>query len=166
MINQDNAYEIKQLKEQVAALVNEVKSLSSKVNPNDEMWDDQDMINYWKVSKRTLATWRKEGIIGYVQVANKIWYPRQAKEQFIAKYLIIPDAKYLVQVHKLDAVQLVKSVEQVSTPEEVAKMENIDVEVVYRWLNHKGYSCLEIDSQLFITKYQVEEFLNRENENK
>lgn len=165
MISYDSAYEIKQLKQQVAELVIEVKTLSSKVNPNDEIWDDQDMIKYWKVSKRLLSTWRKVGIIEYVQVGNKIWYPREARSKFIEKYSVKSEEKYPVNVQKLDVVPFVKSVEQVSTPEEVAQLENIDVDEVYQWLNLKGYSCPEIDSQLFMTKYQVEEFLNRRNEN-
>ncbi len=82
--------EIKQLKETVAILNELIIRKFELIDPKSEMWDDQDMIQNWKVSKRTLATWRKEGIIGYVQVGNKIWYPREAREAFIKKHSVNP----------------------------------------------------------------------------
>jgi|GEM_PF-1863140 len=161
MTNNDSAYEIKQLKEQVVELVKEVRSLSAMVNPNNEMWDDQDMVKYWKVSKRTLATWRKEGTIDFVQVGNKIWYPRQAREKFIERY-IVPAEHYPVKVEKLDVVEMAKS-ERLTTVEDVSQLCNTTVEEVYRWVNQKGYTCFANESIVFLDKYQVEEFCNREN---
>ena len=76
------------MKEAISVLVDEVKSLSSKVNPKNEMWTDHDMFLNWGLSKRLLADWRKEGIISHVQYKNKIWYPREAREEFIAKYMV------------------------------------------------------------------------------
>lgn len=44
------------------------------------------MIRNWKVSERTLATWRSNDLIGFVQVGSKIWYPRNARDLFLCKY--------------------------------------------------------------------------------
>ena len=88
MDNTDFAYELKQLKQTVAAQNELFQNLPALANPKDEMWDDQDMIQNWKVSKRLLADWRKEGIISYVQYKNKIWYPYEARMKFIAKYMV------------------------------------------------------------------------------
>jgi predicted site-specific integrase-resolvase len=40
------------------------------------------------VSERTLADWRRKGLISYVQVSGKIWYPKEAREEFIRRNLI------------------------------------------------------------------------------
>lgn len=87
MVNIDIAFEIKELKQAIVTQNKLLQSLLSLVDPKDDMWDDQDMVTNWKVSKRTLASWRAKGIIGYVQVGNKIWYPREARDAFVAKYI-------------------------------------------------------------------------------
>ena len=161
MTNSDYSYEIKQLKEQVAELVKEVKSLSTKVNSNDEMWTDLEMWQHYGLSKRLLADWRKEGVISYVQYKNKIWYPKSARTQFIEKY-VVPAVENPVKIEKLDVVEMAKA-ERLTTAEEVAQMCNVTVEEVYRWINQKRYTCFTIESRVFLDKYQVEEFCNREN---
>lgn len=88
MVNGDLAFEIRQLKQTVQSQNELSQKLLSLVNPNDEMWDDQDMIKYWKVSKRTIAAWRADDVISYTQYKNKIWYPREAREAFIATYTV------------------------------------------------------------------------------
>ena len=88
MINGDVMFELKELKQTVNAQYKLIQSMFSMVNPKNDMWDDQDMIQNWNVSKRTLADWRKQGIISYVQVGHKIWYPREARELFITKNLV------------------------------------------------------------------------------
>ena len=87
MQNSDQAFEMRRLREEVTSQNKLIQQLFDLVHPAKEMWDDQDMIQNWKVSKRTLASWRAEGKIAYVQVGNKIWYPREARERFIASNL-------------------------------------------------------------------------------
>lgn len=53
------------------------------VKPDEDLWDNADVIKNWKVSERTLADWRKKGLISYVQVQSKIWYPKEARESFL-----------------------------------------------------------------------------------
>jgi hypothetical protein len=66
--------------ESVASLLNEMKDRLSYEN---NLWDNPDMIKYWKVSARTLADWRGKGLIGYTQVGGKIWYSVEDREQFL-----------------------------------------------------------------------------------
>lgn len=40
------------------------------------------------MSERTLATWRSKVLIGYVQIGGKIWYPREARKEFLSNHLI------------------------------------------------------------------------------
>lgn len=65
-----------------------LENVLSKVNPEEVPWDNSDIIRNWKVSERTLSDWRKKGLIAYVQVQGKIWYPRSSREAFMNKYSI------------------------------------------------------------------------------
>jgi hypothetical protein len=83
----DISFRLKQFAGILKGVVKEVGELRREIGVN-EMWDNADMIRNWKVSSRTLATWRAEGLIGYVQVGGKIWYPREVRELFLSRNLI------------------------------------------------------------------------------
>lgn len=83
MINFDTAFEKKQYNLILKAILKELNLLSTMVNPKDELWRVQDMESNWGVSVRLQANWRRDGVIDYVQIGNKIWYPREAREAFI-----------------------------------------------------------------------------------
>lgn len=57
------------------------------VNPNEDLWDNADIIRNWKVSERTVATWRQNGLMSFIKVNGKIWYPKKAREEFLQKHL-------------------------------------------------------------------------------
>lgn len=86
MNNIDLGYRLKELVVEVKGLTVEVQRLAEKSNA-DELYDNADMIRNWKVSARTLATWRAEGLIGFVQLGSKIWYPKEVREEFLLKNL-------------------------------------------------------------------------------
>jgi hypothetical protein len=65
-----------------------LEKVLSSVRPEDVLWDNSDILRNWKVSERTLADWRKKGMISYVQVQNKIWYPKESRENFIKNHLV------------------------------------------------------------------------------
>lgn len=88
MINFDTAFEKKQYNLILSAVLEELKLLSTMVNPKDELWRVQDMETNWGVSVRLQSDWRRDGVIDYVQYGNKIWYPREAREAFIAKNIV------------------------------------------------------------------------------
>ncbi|GET20684.1 hypothetical protein [Prolixibacter denitrificans] len=85
MKSNDLAFELKQLKQTVKQLGDEIKTLKQK-QLDDEMWDSSDVIRHWKISPRTLASWRAEKKIRYVQVGNKIWYPQEARKAFLDQH--------------------------------------------------------------------------------
>lgn len=60
----------------------------SSIKPDEDLWDNADIIKNWKVSERTLADWRKKGLISYIQVQSKIWYPRTARESFLKDHFV------------------------------------------------------------------------------
>lgn len=82
MTNVDISYRLKEFSGEMKRMADQLKELNKKV-VDQELWDNEDMKRFWKVSTRTLATWRADGIIGFVQVGNKIWYPREARELFL-----------------------------------------------------------------------------------
>ena len=66
----------------------QLTDLISVVKPENDLWDNSDMKLNWKVSDRTLAEWRSRGIIGFVKVNGKIWYPKKAREELISQNFI------------------------------------------------------------------------------
>ncbi len=76
-------YDFSELKD----LLNEVKN---ELKPEQELWDNSDIIRNWNVSARTLADWRAKGLIGFVQAGNKIWYLRESRELFLTMHFNKP----------------------------------------------------------------------------
>ena len=72
----------------ISAVKDDVESLKKTVKSDEDLWDGSDIIRNWKVSERTLASWRSNGLISYVQVNGKIWYPRIERENFLLNNLI------------------------------------------------------------------------------
>jgi hypothetical protein len=93
MQNCDWSWKISKMNELLVNMHDDVKELKALVKPEQELWDNADIIRYWKVSGRTLAEWRAKGLIGFVQVGNKIWYPRIARELFINKHFNKPKSE-------------------------------------------------------------------------
>lgn len=77
-----------ELLNEVADLKKTLDILLSIVKPEEDLWDNSDLIRNWKVSDRTLSDWRKNGLISYIQVNGKIWYTKKAREGFLEKHLV------------------------------------------------------------------------------
>jgi hypothetical protein len=86
-MNTDPNYFQKELLSEIQFLKAAIVEIKKSRDDND-MWDNSDMIRNWKVSLRTLADWRAEGKIGYVQVGSKIWYPKNERELFLKTNLV------------------------------------------------------------------------------
>jgi hypothetical protein len=86
MQNYDWYWKFSKMNELLVNITDDVKELKAIIKPEQELWDNADIICNWKVSNRTLAEWRAKGLIGFVQIGNKIWYTREARELFLSKY--------------------------------------------------------------------------------
>jgi len=86
-MNIDLSYLKKEFLDEIRFLRKELTDII-KSRDSDEMWDNSDLIRNWKVSLRTLAEWRAERKIGYVQMGNKIWYPKEERDFFIKANLV------------------------------------------------------------------------------
>lgn len=93
MTNVDIVFRLTQLGKQLKELTTEVNQVKNGIGMN-ELWDNTDMIRNWKISERTLATWRHDGLIGFVKVGGKVWYPREQRELFLSKNLVDRGERY------------------------------------------------------------------------
>jgi len=84
MIETDLHFRVKQLSAEISRLESEIEVLKTRANEN-EMWDNSDMIRNWKISQRTLASWRADGLIDYVQMGQKIWYTKENRNAFLLR---------------------------------------------------------------------------------
>lgn len=87
MIKTDLDFRVKQLSAEISRLESEIEVLKTRSIEN-EMWDNSDMIRNWKISQRTLASWRADGLIDYVQVGGKIWYTKENMNSFLSRNTI------------------------------------------------------------------------------
>ncbi|WP_163324858.1 hypothetical protein [Draconibacterium mangrovi] len=75
--------EIQDLLSQITLLRSEIDELKNSFN--EALWDNSDMIKNWNISKRTLASWRANGLIEYVKAGDKIWYTKQQRDDFLRR---------------------------------------------------------------------------------
>jgi hypothetical protein len=78
---------LSEMSEALNAMKRDINVLIKSVKNEEELWDGSDIIRNWKVSERTLSNWRKNKVIGYVQIKKKIYYPREARERFLLENL-------------------------------------------------------------------------------
>jgi hypothetical protein len=88
MVSFDTNIRITKILKGIEQVKERVDQLIELVEPEEDLWDNSDIIRHWKVSERTLADWRSKGLINYVQVGGKIWYPQEARESFIKDHQI------------------------------------------------------------------------------
>jgi hypothetical protein len=86
-----NNYELdlkfSELFKELTEVKNTLEQVLSCIKPEGDLWDNSDIIRNWKISERTLAYWRKNGLLSYVQVNGKIWYPRNTREAFLSRHM-------------------------------------------------------------------------------
>jgi hypothetical protein len=88
MVSYDTNVRISEILKGIQQVIDRVDQLIELMKPDQDLWDNANIIKYWKVSERTLADWRRKGLISFVQVNGKIWYPRSSREGFLQRNLI------------------------------------------------------------------------------
>jgi hypothetical protein len=87
MVVFDTNVRIAEMQKNIVEVKEGLDRLLEIVKPEEELWDNSDLIRNWKVSERTLADWRRKDLISYVHVGGKIWYTREAREGFLQRNL-------------------------------------------------------------------------------
>ena len=82
MNNADLSLRVEELSNQINRMMSEIDRLKSLTTEVD-LWDNSDIMRNWKISQRTLATWRANGLIDYVQMGGKIWYTKENRNAFL-----------------------------------------------------------------------------------
>ena len=62
---------------EVKEQLKDLKAILTKtqlLNPDDLFCDNEEFIKIMKISRRTSQFWRNTGIIGFVQIGNKIYF--------------------------------------------------------------------------------------------
>jgi len=80
---------ITELKKGQMEIKETLEQMIADFKPADDLWDNADMIQRLKISKRTLADWRNEGIVDYVKIKGKIYYPQQAIKSLIMNNSVV-----------------------------------------------------------------------------
>jgi hypothetical protein len=88
MVEFDTNVRIAEMQRNIVEVRECISRLMDAVKPEEDLWDNSEIIRKWKISDRTLAGWRSKSLISYVQVKGKIWYPRAAREEFLQRNLI------------------------------------------------------------------------------
>ena len=71
--------EIQKTQQEIKEMLERQKDLE-----NHEKWyTNDDLIDLLKVSRRTLSTWRDQGLIGFSQIGSKIYYSQSDIEEFM-----------------------------------------------------------------------------------
>ena len=87
MVSFDTNVKIVEVLNGIEQLNNKIDKIIEVVNPEEDLWDNADIIRNWKISERTLASWRQHSLISFIQVNGKIWYSKKAREEFLQNYL-------------------------------------------------------------------------------
>jgi hypothetical protein len=76
---EDRINELETIPDQIKAIQKTLQelreiSLAIQKRPEDGILDNNDLQKMLKISKRTLQTWRNEGVIAYSQINSKLFY--------------------------------------------------------------------------------------------
>ena len=69
------------------------------ISLDEPMYDEQDILQLFHISERTLASWRKNGLLPFLQIGGKIYYPKKLVEAQLEKYQDLKkDVDYLAEL--------------------------------------------------------------------
>ncbi len=73
-----------EIKEQLKEL-KAILTKSQLLNPDDLFCDNEEFLKIMKISRRTSQFWRNTGIIGFVQIGNKIYFRLKDIQELLNK---------------------------------------------------------------------------------
>ena len=78
----DLSFEFKQIRSELTKIVELLQS-SDANSETMKMYDIVDLQDLLKVSRRTIATWTKEGTLPHTKKGNKIWVTEEQLKSFL-----------------------------------------------------------------------------------
>ncbi|MDI6050645.1 helix-turn-helix domain-containing protein [Flavobacterium sp. XS2P24] len=73
-----------EIKEQLKDL-KAILTKSQLLNPDDLFCDNEEFLKIMKISRRTSQFWRNTGIIGFIQIGNKIYFRLKDIQELLNK---------------------------------------------------------------------------------
>jgi hypothetical protein len=70
------------------AIINRLDELRTNLKAEDIIYDNSDALRILKVSRRTLQSWRDEGLIDFYQIGAKIYYTQESLNNFLQRHAI------------------------------------------------------------------------------
>ena len=104
MMTFDTNVRIAEMQRSISEMKESINKLMNVVKPEDDLWDNSEIVRRWKISERTLAAWRKKGLISYTQLNGKIWYTREAREKFLREHMVESQRKCGGKNHEGDHI--------------------------------------------------------------
>jgi hypothetical protein len=80
MVSYDTNARISDILKGIEQVKARVDQLIEVVKPEKDLWDNFDIIRNWHISQRTLAEYRRKGLIGFVKVGGKIINVENARD--------------------------------------------------------------------------------------
>ncbi len=53
-----------------------------------ELYDKQDILQRFHISERTLQEWRSTGVLPFIRIRGKIFYPKKFVEEMLRKHRV------------------------------------------------------------------------------
>ena len=69
----DSNARLSEIEKNVADIKQSIIRLFALVKPENDLWDNSDILRNWHISERTLSGWRAKRKISYIQVGKKIF---------------------------------------------------------------------------------------------
>ncbi len=82
--------EMMELKAGLARIEGLLNAATASEKKRNTVYDNADLMALLHVSRRTLATWRDQGVISFSQFASKIYYSQQDVDIFLEKHHVKP----------------------------------------------------------------------------
>lgn len=78
-------FEIKEIKQRQEAMLSKLDTLIDE-SFQERVYDVDELADLLKVSRRTIFTWKKQGILPHTQVGGKIWVTEEQLKLFLNEH--------------------------------------------------------------------------------
>lgn len=83
MVNHDYSFQLKELSVRVTKIENLIDKFTIRQPNSEKDWDNATLLREWKISKRTAANYRKQGL-GSFKRGGRVYYTPEHRQQFLS----------------------------------------------------------------------------------
>ena len=82
MVNLDYGFQLKELSRRVTMIEEHLEKLNNGSKDPDKEWDNATLVREWRISKRTAANYRQQGL-EYYKRGGLVYYSPESRKNFI-----------------------------------------------------------------------------------